>query len=152
MGTVILDSNVILKYLEGTTDIRGILAQHNCTYNDIIVSEVEYLVIRSTTNRGPFEIKRMKEFPLETRTALRTVYEVFDHLLEYVPIGRDVILEARKYMERYALLPNDAIILATATYYDMDGLLTYDSDLLKIEKAKGVRITTPEEFVHGTKI
>ncbi len=146
MGTVILDSNVIIKHLQGTTNIGTLLSEHNCTYNDIIASEVTYVIMRATTGKSPFEIKRIKKLSEKTMTALQVIYDIFDYALEYVPIGTEVLRQARKYIEKYALLPNDAIVLATATYYGMDAVVTYDSDLLTLKKVQGVQIATPEDF------
>ena len=146
MGTVILDTNVIIKHLQGTTNIGTLLSEYSCTYNDIIASEVTYIVMRATTGKSPFEIKRIKELPEKTKTALQAIYDIFDYALEYAPIGTEVLRQARKYVEKYALLPNDAIILATATYYGMDAVITYDSDLLTLKKVQGVQIATPEDI------
>ena len=146
MGTVILDSNVVIKHLEGKKNISGIVANHVTTYNDIVFSEVVYTVMRATTGKSPYDLKRMRELPEETRQGLRTVYDLFDYALEYVPIGADITRLARKYIDAYALLPNDALILATGVYYEMDALLTYDSDLLSLEQIKKLKITTPDEF------
>ncbi len=146
MGTVILDSNVVIKHLEGTSNVSEIITKHVATYNDIVASEVTYTIIRATTGKSPYELKRMRELPDKTRRALRIAYDLFDYVLDYIPVSADVTKIAREYIDRFALLPNDAIILATGVYYGMDALLTYDTDLLSLERIKKLKITTPDEF------
>ena len=50
------------------------------------------------------------------------------------------ILKAFDFIERFHLKPNDAIILATCKYYEMDILLSLDDDFLEPCKKLGLLI------------
>ena len=54
----------------------------------------------------------------------------------------DVVLQtASRLLSEYGLLPNDAIILATAKIYEMD-LATMDRDFQKAAKGENVELIT----------
>ena len=53
--------------------------------------------------------------------------------------------EAKRIMDEHGLLPNDAIILATAKFYRCSALVTLDSDFSDACEKEGIKpITSPE--------
>jgi predicted nucleic acid-binding protein len=58
--------------------------------------------------------------------------------------------EAEGLIESYGLLPGDAIILANCIEMGLDALLTWDSDLLKLnDEIPKCRINTPAEYLQS---
>ena len=64
MDRVMIDSNVILKHLFGEWNISELLALTEPYYNDIVYSEVLYLIIRNETGERPFTLKRSRSLLL----------------------------------------------------------------------------------------
>ncbi|WP_297505980.1 PIN domain-containing protein [Thermococcus sp.] len=134
-----LDSNVILEHLFGEHSISRLLALTEPHYNDIVYSEVLYLLIRNETGERPFTLSG----------ALTPALRLFK-VLNYSPTTKHTLWEAERLIQRYGLLPGDAIILANCMETGLDALLTWDSDLLKWgNKVSKCRITTPEEYLGG---
>ncbi len=67
---MMLDSNVILKHLFGEYNVSKLLALTEPYYNDIVYSEVLYLVIRNETGEGPFTLKKRPELVKKASRAL----------------------------------------------------------------------------------
>ena len=126
-----LDSNVILKHLFGEWNISELLALTEPYYNDIVYSEVLYLIIRNETGERPFTLKKKPELVVKSSHALKPALRLFE-VLNYSPISEHTLWEAEGLIESYGLLPGDAIILANCVEMGLDALLTWDSDLLKL--------------------
>jgi len=134
MDRVMLDSNVILKYLFGEWNISELLALTEPYYNDIIYSEVLYVIIRNEAGKGPFTLKKKPEIVIRSSNALRPALKLFE-VLNYSPVSEHTLWEAEKLIEDYGLLPGDAIILANCIEMELNALLTWDSDLLRLKDA-----------------
>ncbi|MDW7990496.1 MAG: PIN domain-containing protein, partial [Archaeoglobaceae archaeon] len=86
--------------------------------NDVIVSEVFYGYMRAVANLKPFELReKVKEMNFN--------FDVVKELLEMffvLPInfGTNII----EIIERYKLLPNDALIAATCKHYGIRRIAT----------------------------
>ena len=149
MDRVMLDSNVILKHLFGEHSISKLLALTEPYYNDIVYSEVLYLLIRNETGERPFALKRRPELVRKSSGALTAALRLFK-VLNYSPTTEHTLWEAERLIQRYGLLSGDAIILANCMETGLDALLTWDSDLLKWgNKVSECMITTPEEYLDG---
>ena len=147
MDRVMLDSNVILKHLFGEWDISELLALTEPYYNDIVYSEVLYLIIRNESSERPFTLKKKPELVVKSSQAIKPALKLFE-VLNYSPISEHTLWEAEKLIERYGLLPGDAIILANCIEMGLDALLTWDSDLLRVnDEIPKCMITTPAEYL-----
>ncbi len=130
---VFFDSNVFLHHLGGTKEkatellekveqgeIRGYI-------NDVVVSEVVYGYMRAVTGLKPFELRKKI-----TATDIRfdTVRELLD-MFSILPcnFGVDLI----DVIEKYRLLPNDALIAATCKYYGIKKIATFDEDFRRVD-------------------
>lgn len=63
-----------------------------------------------------------------------------------VEVDRTIVEHAAELSWRYQLKGADAIVLATAIDSECEALYTWDSDLLKVPAAAGVRIIEPVAF------
>ncbi|WP_240913627.1 type II toxin-antitoxin system VapC family toxin [Thermococcus sp. JdF3] len=142
-----LDSNVVLKHLFGEWNISELLALTEPYYNDIVYSEVLYLIIRNESGERPFTLKKKPELVVKSSQAIKPALKLFE-VLNYSPISEHTLWEAEKLIERYGLLPGDAIILANCIEMGLDALLTWDSDLLRVnDEISKCMITTPAEYL-----
>ena len=62
-----------------------------------------------------------------------------------LPLTKEIEEKAFEFVLNYGLLPNDAIILATAKFYDLT-LVTLDSDFIDAAKSEGIEIIVSESF------
>ncbi len=146
MGRILADSNVILKYLEGNRDIGRLFAEHEVYYNDIIFSEVLYSAIRHVTGKRPYDIKKNPETIAEARDIILAVRRFFKRHLTYVIITQEIVERATGYSVSFHLLPNDALILATAEEYEIEYIATYDTDMLRLRNVP-VQIVKPDDLL-----
>ena len=144
-----MDSNVILKHLFGEYNVSKLLVLTEPYYNDIVYSEVLYLVIRNETGEGPFTLKKRPELVKKASKALTPALKLFE-ILNYSPISEHTLWEAGRFIERYGLLPGDATILANCLERGLDALLTWDTDILRLkDEVSGCRIITPEKYLQA---
>ncbi len=144
-----LDSNVILKHLFGEWNISELLALTEPYYNDIVYSEVLYLIIRNETGERPFTLKKKPELVVKSSPALKPALRLFE-VLNYSLISEHTLWEAEGLIESYGLLPGDAIILANCVEMGLDALLTWDSNILRLNgEIPKYRITTPAEYLQS---
>ena len=130
---VFFDSNVFLHHLadsreEATNLIEKVeLGDITGYINDIVISEVTYGYIRAITGLSPFNLKKKIE---KIEIDLSPLKELFD-LFEVLPCRfGNITLDI---MEKYNLLPNDALIVATCRYYGIRKIATFDKDFKRVD-------------------
>ena len=108
------DSSIIIETFKGNERAVKIIQkikniQKTIYINEIVFSEVTYQL----TIRKDFE------------TA-----EVFNFLNNFLFLNSNfnIVLKAQDYIQNFNLKPNDAIIAATVKFYNLDYLVTLDSD------------------------
>ena len=148
MGRILIDSNVIIKYFAGETDIEWVLAEEEAYYNVIVFSEVLYTLIRAKTGLKPYDIKRDPSILRRIGEDVGKVKKFFKEHMILLQITDDVVERAARNVTRHELLPNDAIILATAEEYGLNYLITYDQDLLRLRDVE-VEVKTPEKILRN---
>ena len=144
---VLLDTNVLYNYLY-TTDLtpkaqRILSEEHEFYISNTVLNEITYLVIRKTAevNFGARSYRRVKAILKEKgyepfKEPLGRMEFVLQALgIERIPDSRDWSA-VRRFMEAYSLLPNDAVILATAVESGMEALATFDDDYSKVQELK----------------
>ncbi len=107
--------------------------------NAIVYSEVIFLFLSKTTDLSAFTLKKKP-----TVVANSEVGKVITLLSQFkVAEINDVVLQtASEIIKNHGLLPNNAIILATAKVYGMS-LATLDSDFEAPSKAENVSMYSP---------
>ncbi len=61
------------------------------------------------------------------------VLNIFLNNVEILHLNRNIFDSAKVFMEKYRLLPNDAIIAATGEYYGIKKIATFDRDFKRVE-------------------
>lgn len=140
---VLIDSNIFIEYFKGNKTAAAILeelltGEYELFINAIVYSEVLFIFLTSSTGLSAKSLKKKPELVRNT-----PIEKVTEFLGEFkVAEINDVVLQTSSQLLReYGLLPNDAIILATAKVYDMD-LATMDSDFQKTANGENVKLIT----------
>jgi len=129
---VFFDSNVFLHHLadskeEATRLIEKVEIGDITGYiNDIVVSEVVYGYVRAVTGLPPFNLKKKIEKIEIDLSLLRDLFDLFEVLP--CKFGNAVL----DVMEKYKLLPNDALIVATCKHYGIKKIATFDEDFRRV--------------------
>ena len=60
-------------------------------------------------------------------------------------INRDVVELSNNFIQKYGLLPNDALILATCKHYAVDALASLDKDYEEACRSEGITLISGVE-------
>ena len=132
---VFFDSNVLIYHLGGipeaklliekveNREIRGFI-------NPIVASEVVYFYIKSVTGMKSYEIKRKPEVLSEIN--LEPIFELFS-IFTVLEVNNQIVLNLRTFIEKYGLLPNDALIASTCEFYGIKRIATFDDDFKRVK-------------------
>ncbi|ASJ09099.1 nucleotide-binding protein [Thermococcus siculi] len=151
MRSFLVDSNVFIEALKGNISAEDLLSRlfHSnwrVFINDVVFSEVFYHYLRIKV--GPYW--KAKKKPELVKSAVQEFEEVVLPLLaipDFLEVNYDVATVAVRLSSEYGLLPNDALLLATAEYYGVEALVSLDSDFSDACKREGVLlISSPNEL------
>ncbi|ASJ12302.1 type II toxin-antitoxin system VapC family toxin [Thermococcus thioreducens] len=142
MRHTLVDTSVIVEYLKGNpqaiASISKLLDGNNVLFiNPAVFSEVIYVMMGYYSGRAP---KTIKENPKRLPKELDMVFQVLSDYA-FVEITRGTIEIAKELIEKYAMLPNDALILATCIEHGF-ALATLDDDFKLPAENEGVPIIT----------
>lgn len=113
-NSVLLDTNVILYFLNGEETLIPILEQKN-----LFISFITQLELLGSKNIKPSDVKNIKRF-IEECT-----------VIDITPGIKEIAILIRK---NYSLKLPDSIIMATSLWLNMP-LITADKDFKKVENA-----------------
>ena len=125
-----IDSNVILRYLCGDIEAKKLLDAVEVGFiNPVVVSEVLYGYIRLATGLKPYELK--EKFHEIVDLDLNPAFEsLSDFILLPLPLKLE---EVKELIEKYRLLPNDALITLTCKHYRIGKIISFDKDFKRID-------------------
>jgi len=137
---VFFDSNVFLHHLAGTSQnatelLERVESGEMVGYiNDVVISEVIYGYLRATTELRSYKLR--KEI-LKVDFDLSLVKELLD-MFNLLPcnVGSGVV----EVIEKYRLLPNDALIAATCKHYGIKKIATFDEDFKRVDFLEVVEV------------
>ncbi len=130
---VFFDSNVFLHHLANTREeasemLEDVESGKITGYiNDVVVSEVIYGYLRAVTNLKPHQLQSKLskiDFDLSAVKELLSLFRVLS-------CGFGV--EIAEIVEKYKLLPNDALIAATCKHYGIKKIATFDEDFKRVD-------------------
>ena len=140
MRHTLVDTSVIVEYMKGSPKadelISGLLNGKGVLFiNPAVFSEVIYVMIGHYSGKAPRTIKgNPKRLPKE----LDTVFQILSDYA-FVEVTRETTKIAKELIEKYAMLPNDALILATCIEHGF-ALATLDEDFSEPAKKEGVEL------------
>ena len=143
MSGVFVDSSVFLKILEGEETAKKLfvsLYQKEKLYrNAIVYSEVIYVWIKLVTGKKSFELKKMPDSVREICSEIGNIKAFLD-LAKSLPLSAEIEDLAEEMIQKYGLLPNDALIAATCKHYGIKKIATFDDDFKRVDFLEIVEI------------
>jgi len=140
---VLVDSNVIIELLSGNERVRKklreLVKEHQLAINPIIFSEVAFQLIAAkyVEEKGrysAFDIKRELKKNVELLEYYKAFYSNFllgglmQGDLTVLEVDEETVKIANGLIEEHRLLPNDALILATALKFGIRKIFTLNGD------------------------
>ena len=113
MGTnlkAFVDSNVILRHLEGKINLLDIRNKFTVYTNAIVFSEIFMVYLKIITGKKSYALKHNPKLIAEEKKALEDLFLLFK-VFEHLEIKKEVSNLAFGFITEYGLLPNDALIL-----------------------------------------
>ncbi len=148
---IFVDTNVFYNYLfetELTEKAKKILLRKEKLFTSFtVVNELVYIISRKLAekNYGISSYQKFREFISkngygEFKNYLNKVFELFNALnLIILPDYQELSL-VLEIMQKYHLLPNDALIAATCKYYGINKIATFDEDFEKVDFLETVKV------------
>jgi predicted nucleic acid-binding protein len=123
---VFIDSSVIVEYIKGNkTDFleQLIASNHGLFSNAIVYSEFMFYYLAVIGEKSPLSIRESKQ--------IRTIIEKHNPIdiflnFEILPVNNETTVLSYQFMQKYNLLPNDALIIATAKLNGIEYMATFD--------------------------
>ncbi len=137
-----VDTSIIVEYLKDNPEAVDLMAKllngdSVLFINPAVFSEVVYVMIGHYSGKAPRTIKgKPEKLPEE----LDIVFQILSDYA-FVEITRETTEIARDLIRKYAMLPNDALILATCVEHGFS-LATLDDDFKLPAEKEGVLIIT----------
>lgn len=138
MRHTLVDTSVIVEYPKADEFISKLLTGESVLFiNPAVFSGVIYVMIGHYSGKAPRTIKGDPErLPKE----LGTVFQILSDYA-FVEVTRETTEIAKELIEKHAMLPNDALILATCLEHGF-ALATLDDDFKLPAEKEGVPIIT----------
>ena len=140
-----IDSSLLVEFSKG--DRKNLLLtlinslEIECCINETVASEYLYYYLALKGGTSPMSLKsseRIHDLIVQSEDYLLLTHFLLlatnDSIFSLVPL----------YMQRYNLLPNDAIILATCKIHNITQLASHDKDFAEPCKAEGIELLIEE--------
>ena len=144
----IIDSSVLVKIIfEKDKSLLASLYENYEIYIPVnVLEETAFIIIRESVkeafNENRFyEMKRIfEEKEIDILKKRLFVLNEITNIWNVLEINKEIFEIAKKLILSYKLLPNDALIVATAKYYNILTLLTSDDDFKRLNYVKVILI------------
>lgn len=131
---VFFDSNVLIYHLGGIKEAKSLIKDVEGDkirgfINPIVASEVLFFYIKANTGMKSYEIKKKPH--VLSKIDLEPVFELLA-LFSILDINAEIVNHSKNMIEKYQLLPNDALIAATCDFYGIEKIATFDDDFKRV--------------------
>ncbi|NJE85456.1 PIN domain-containing protein [Thermococcus sp. CX2] len=135
---VFFDSNVLIYHLGGIPKAKPRIesvenGKIKGFINPIVASEVTFFYIKAKTGMKSYEIKRNPSVLASVN--LEPVFEPFS-VFSILEINPEIVENSKSSIEKYHLLPNDALIVSTCEFYGINKIATFDDDFKRVKTMK----------------
>ena len=148
-GPIFLDSSVFLAFFIDGVDVFEKLKNCELMTSVNVIEEVAYVLIKETGKTiSQIEkhydlLKYLRENKDFTKNISREVVSDISTVIEEYDVK--VLSPASHILmfniiEKYGLLPNDALIAATCKYYGINKIATFDDDFKKVDFLEVVEV------------
>jgi len=139
---IFIDSSIFIENFKGNTTAKEILEvaidKFDVCINSIVFSEVLFKLMVLKSGKSILTIKSqnlisslIKE--LKNYSELLLLFKVLEE-------NKEVLNISLRFIEKYNLLTNDALILATCKYYGIDKIASLDSDFEKATVSENIKL------------
>jgi predicted nucleic acid-binding protein len=139
---IFLDSSILVEKAKGTKEelfdyLIGDDSVEKCI-NSIVLSEFTYYFLAIEGNASPMSLKMRKAIqPILKKNSPKDLLKVFTYLRD----DSSVISLYLTFMEKYNLLPNDALILANYKIHKILNIASYDvNDFKEVCESEGINL------------
>ncbi|ASJ02477.1 nucleotide-binding protein [Thermococcus profundus] len=140
MRRYLVDSSVILEALRGNSRAKELLksVENDPKFiNPVIFSEVLFVFLKQVTGKSYLTLRNNTEEIKAHEDKIEKLYLFLRDNFVELPVTEEITDMAFGFLKKYGLLPNDAIILATAKFYELS-LVSMDSDFEGASTAEGI--------------
>lgn len=139
---VFLDTSFILNFLFGeeraVKTLENLLKSGSRFYvNPIVIGEVWFQLMANeyVKRHGRYSAYGIRDEVTSVKGVISVADEFFEALpdFEVIEITERTVEIAREVVEKYDLLPNDAMIVASCLQYGIKKLATFDSDFERLD-------------------
>ena len=139
---IFIDSSIFIESFKGNLVAKEILEKSidkfDICINGIVFSEVIFRLISLKSGKSALTLKSQKEMS----SVINKIKDYSELLLIFDVLGenKNILEMSLRLMEKYNLLTNDAIILATCKYYNIDKLASLDKDFEYATQSEGIKL------------
>jgi uncharacterized protein len=133
---IFVDSSVLVEYIKGnqTDFLEQLISSDNELYtNAIVYSEFTFYYLAVIGEKSPLSIKENKQ--IKAVIEMHNPIVLFSYLM-ILSVDNETTLLSYEYMQKYNLLPNDAMILATIKLNGIGYLASFDEKDFAIPSKK----------------
>ncbi len=146
---VFVDSSVLVEFVKGNERAKEILNRlleldAEVYINDIVFSEFVFHYISLKSGLSPLTMKGKKEVGKYINE--RDPKEFIDQF-RVLDVNESIINMAYDLIRKYSLLPNDAIILATCKFHEIELLVSLDRDFEEVCRLEGLKLAFGAEDI-----
>ncbi|HEX8357119.1 MAG TPA: type II toxin-antitoxin system VapC family toxin [Segetibacter sp.] len=144
---IFLDSSVLVEALKGNKAnfFKNVISNrnNNCCINETVLSEYLFFIIGFNGGASPRTLKEKTAIPQILINSQNVTSVLTD--FSFLTTSSSLLNIVPHLMQKYNLLPNDAIILATCKIHNITKLASHDSDFVAPCSAEGIELLS-EEF------
>ncbi len=142
---IFVDSSLLVEYIKDSrTDLLDALKSEpgiNLFISQTVVSEYLFYHLAELGQKSPRSLKEAAAIP----AILKTVSPLpFLEQFEWLSDGSPMLPLAVNFMEKFNLLPNDALILAAIKHHKIAALASFDPDFEAPCRSEGIRLLKTE--------
>lgn len=145
---VFLDSNIFIEHFKGNKKASSLLERvigEELYINEVVYSEVAYIFIRTFSEKSYPDLKKNRDLVSAAgKKFVELIYPTLK-LANFLEINREVVSISNNFIQKYGLLPNDALILATCKHYELDTLASLDADYEEACRNEGITLISDVE-------
>ncbi len=145
ISKIFIDSSILIEHLKKEKQklLSRLLSDKtfDLNINEIVISEFLFHFLKINGNAAPQSLQSSEKIPSILSQSLD--YNLL-RLFHCLANDARLINIVPELMQRYNLLPNDAIILATCKVHSITKLASHDTDFIEPCKAEGIELLREE--------
>lgn len=143
INKVFLDSSVLIEAIKGsqTQLLEKLMSDesYECCINSIVVSEFMFHFLAVNASVAPLTLKMQKQIPSVIQS--NTGWQILNHY-NFIDSDARIVSLTPQIMQKYNLLSNDAIIIATCKISEIKFIASLDSELKDVCLSEGITFIT----------